>query len=71
MIGYEVAVCHIFCSARIFVDGHNNRSILPNDVGRGNARKKVSKFISKDMNVGIVGIDNVGSVGVGLHPLKR
>jgi len=31
MIGYEVAVCHILCSARIFVDGHNNRSILSND----------------------------------------
>jgi hypothetical protein len=32
MIGYEVAVCHIFRSARIFVDGYNNRSILSNDV---------------------------------------
>jgi hypothetical protein len=35
MIGCEVAVCHIFCSARIFEDGYDNanRSILPNDIG--------------------------------------
>ncbi len=47
---------------------------LDSNQGRGNARKKVSKFISKDimnMNVGIVGIDKLVSAGVGLHPLKR
>ena len=30
LIGHEVAVCHIHCSLRIFVDGHNNFSILSN-----------------------------------------
>jgi hypothetical protein len=30
LIGYEVAVCHIHCSLRIHVDGHNNFSILSN-----------------------------------------
>ena len=30
LIGHEVAVCHIHCSLRIFVDGYNNFSILSN-----------------------------------------
>ena len=30
VIGCEVAVCHIHCSIRIFVDGCNNFSILSN-----------------------------------------
>ncbi len=50
-------VCTVTALHRVHIQGSEGV------YGRGNARKKVSKFISKDMNVGIVVIDNLGSVG--------